>query len=129
MTPDERADLTERMVPVACELAGLVREEGPGAIARFFRRVTRDEIPVEARALMVVLAAMVPDDATPADLLSWADWDAPERPARDLMPCGTRAAYARHKRAGEDPEPCGCGKAFREYRERLNAERREARAA
>lgn len=45
-------------------------------------------------------------------------------PIRELQPCGTEAAYQRHRRAGEPPcDPC------REAQNRANAARREATSA
>src|ERR1039458_4606887 len=82
MTP---ADLAESMVDVACELACLVRDGDPGPIAEFLDRYTSEE-DREARALFVVLAAMMPvEDASPADLLAWAE------PGRDRAPAVTDA--------------------------------------
>jgi hypothetical protein len=38
---------------------------------------------------------------------------------RKLAPCPSDAAYHRHLRKGEDPIPCGCLKAHREYNRTL----------
>lgn len=102
MTP---ADLTESMVPAACELACLVRDGDSGPIAEFLDRYTGEE-DREARALYVVLAAMMPvEDASPADLLAWAE---PGRePAIAVAGAGDgtfsgrrMAEYARHRGDG-----------------------------
>ena len=85
--------------------------------------------PQVAKVYMVILAAMIPDDRTPADLLSWVTWDehgyplppdtvlvlhqggrkpgpAPKPPG-ELAPCGTATAAKRHYANGERPcEPC-----------------------
>lgn len=47
--------------------AGLVRDEGPDSIGAFLDNLTGDE----HYALTVTLAAMLPIDHTPADLLDW----------------------------------------------------------
>jgi hypothetical protein len=102
MTP---ADLAESMVDVACELACLVRDEDPGPIAEFLDRYTAEE-DSEARALFVVLAAMMPvEDASPADLLAWAEPDRDRAPAVTDAGDGTfsgrrMAEYARHRADG-----------------------------
>ena len=102
MTP---ADLAESMVDVACELACLVRDEDPGPIAEFLDRYTAEE-DSEARALFVVLAAMMPvEDASPADLLAWAEPDRDRAPAVTDAGDGTfsgrrMAEYARHRGDG-----------------------------
>lgn len=51
----------------AQHLAGLVRDHGPDAIGTYLDALTRDE----HYALTVTLAALVPIDQTPADLLAW----------------------------------------------------------
>ena len=68
MTETEKADLAEAMVPVACRLAGAVRDD-PDEVARILR-----EHSEHLYALVVVLAAMVPEDQTPRDLLAWVNW-------------------------------------------------------
>ena len=75
MTPAERGDLAERMVDVACELAFTVRDrdrEGIGAWLDSRGIAPGDD---ETRALLVILAAMVPVDATQEQMLSWVTWD------------------------------------------------------
>lgn len=128
MTP---ADLAESMVPVACDLACRVRDGDAEGIARLTASLGGAETP----ALLIVLAAMIPvDDASPADLLAWAGsledppgWRQEPLPGeedgyRELKPCGTYAAYRRHERRGEPPDP-RCDRAYREWR----AERHQAR--
>ena len=88
MTPDERADLAESLVPVAGELAFLVRDQGREAIGEWLDSHGITEDP--ARALLVVLAAMVPVDATSEDTLSWVTFDengAPLERTIPLLPC------------------------------------------
>lgn len=65
---EQREDLAEAMVPVACELACAVRDD-PDLVSKILRK-HRDNL----NALVVVLAAMVPDDRTTQQLLGWVDW-------------------------------------------------------
>jgi hypothetical protein len=110
--PRQRGDLAEAMVPLAARLAGAVHDRDPAAVACLLGKV-----PAGAKdALAVVLAAMVDVDQSPRDLLAWVRWDerGQPRPApgagasgrrgpRSLKPCGTPAAYTRHRRRGEQP--------------------------
>ena len=123
MTPADRADLAERMVPEACHLAVLVHDADAEGVAAFIRNLDPEHVP----ALLVVLAAMVPvDDRSPGDLLAWEEsvpeavkWRQMPLMAAALEPCPSYAAYRRHKTRGEDAEACGCGDAAREvWRER-----------
>lgn len=118
-------NLAERLVPVAASFVSVVRDEDRDAITAFLAKRTAHE----RDALLVILAAMIPDDRTPADLLSWVTWDehgyplppdtvlvlhqggrkpgpAPKPPG-ELAPCGTATAAKRHYANGERPcEPC-----------------------
>jgi hypothetical protein len=72
MSWQSRADLAEAMVPEACDLAGLVHDGDAEAIRVFLARCgLGDDAPIEAKALVVVLAAMVPVERSAADLLAW----------------------------------------------------------
>jgi hypothetical protein len=128
VTGDELADLAERMVPEACGLAVLVRDGDADGIARFMAALHPVPLPAEVRALLVVLAAMVPvDDASPGDLLAWTggleealEWRQEALPfpscrCADLEPCGTYAAWARHVRRHE-PADAECEQAMRAYK-------------
>lgn len=109
LTARQRGRLAERMVPVALELACLVRDEGPDAIGEFLGEVAGGTpLPDQVTALLVVTAAMLPVDRPADDLLSWVTFDELGEPLdRPVQPCGTRAAFHRHERAGEEPcEPC-----------------------
>ena len=65
---ESRADLAERMWPVAASFACLVHEGDAPGIAAFLGALD----PAEADAFAIVLAAMVPvEAATPAQLLAW----------------------------------------------------------
>lgn len=72
MTPTERGDLAERMIPVALDLATALRYDSPAYVAELFR-----QLDGEARDwLCVVLAAMVPIDTHSASqLLDWVSFD------------------------------------------------------
>ncbi len=118
-------ELAERLVPVAASFVGVVRDEDRDGVTAFLAARTQHE----RDALLVILAAMIPDDLSPADLLSWVTWDehgrplppetvfvlheggrkrgpAPQPPG-ELAPCGTATAAKRHYANGEKPcEPC-----------------------
>lgn len=122
---DRRGELAAALVPKALELACLVHGDGDqAAIGRFLRKLTDEEFG----ALPVILAALVPVDQTPAELLSWVTWDEPDEPLkvpRQLVPCGTYGAFRRHEQRGEPiDEPCRM--AAREYWAQCNRNRRAA---
>jgi len=135
-----RGELAARMVSVAGELACLVRDEDSRAIGRFLRRLTEPEI----RALLVVQAAMISVESTPAEMLRWVDWDeygrplpgpvlegpAPDRASGPAVanPCGTYPAYARHKSRGELVDD-DCAEAARVYYRERYERRKKARKA
>lgn len=60
-------DLAEALVPVAADLVRRVRGRDRTAIAALLAELDGEQ----SRALPVVLAAMVPADTDPADLLAW----------------------------------------------------------
>lgn len=135
MTSDPRADLAESLVPLACDLACRVRDADAEGIARLAEANGWD---TPTAALLVVLAAMVPvEDASPNDLLAWTggletaqEWRqlplvaaAPGRPVE--QPCGTYAAWCRHKRRGEEVDRA-CYRAWQEYRAERRVARKEA---
>lgn len=144
MTPDERAGLTEAMVPEATNLAVLVHDADAERVAEFMTRfgvivpagAAPDDGAARLAALLVVLAALVPvDGPSPADLLVWESsvpeavkWrQMPLMAAAEPEPCPSYAAYRRHKARGEDAEGCGCGEAARVvWRERKRDAVREA---
>ena len=113
MTPEERRDarhrgeLAERMVTKACELACLVRDSDSVTIGDYLAKFSSDE----KDALLIVAAAMIPDDRPVDDLLGWVSFDQYGRSldqprdttGRILQPCGTYAAYRRHLRHKETP--------------------------
>lgn len=129
--------LARRMVPKACELACIVRDEGRLGVERFAASLD----PAEVTDLLAVLAAMVPvEDASPGDLLAWTggldaalEWRQEPLPfgecrCRDLEPCGTRAAYVRHKRRGE-PVDVACDRFMKGWRARQYQKRKARKAA
>lgn len=123
-----RGDQAARMVPVACDLALLVRDSDREMIGEAIAAIPAADIP----ALLVVMAAMIPvEDVSEADLLAWVGFDeygrllpTGERPQvaarlRKGGPpvayaCGTYSAYARHKYRGELIDD-DCREAAREY--------------
>jgi hypothetical protein len=129
--------LAERLIPVATELVARVREEGRESIGDLLGSLSA----LERHALPVVLAAMVPPDQGVVDLLRWVPRpNTPEstapRPARaatpgaqPLRPCGTHAAFVRHKANGE-PVDEDCALAERLYqRERKRTARNQPNTA
>ena len=72
MSWEERADLAEATVAPACDLAGLVHDGDAEAVRLFLERFgLGDDSPMETKALVVVLAAMVDMERSDADLLAW----------------------------------------------------------
>jgi len=113
---DERA---ERLTRVAVQLVARVRDEPADANWRWFLSVLPD--PLDREHVAFILAAAVPLDSPWRHLTAWVG-----QPASVLAPCGTRAAYLRHKAHGQAPdEPCVA--AYREY-ERDRIRRRRAAA-
>lgn len=126
-----RGRVAEAMVPVAMAFVGVVRDQDGEGVGNFLRALSG----AEREALPVILAAMVPDDKTPQELLAWVTWDENGDPLprdaemvlyrprrrkyerkvpRQLQPCGTWAAAQRHRAHGEDM--CeACKAAAREY--------------
>lgn len=114
--------VTERMVPTACQLTGHVHAHDKQAIHKVIRNLT----PQEAYAVIVVLAAMIPQDQTPRELLAWTEQVPPRSRGVKLKPCGTHAAYWRHKTRGERIDD-RCLDAERAYqRDRKREQRRAA---
>lgn len=111
---DMRADCAK---PLALELVGAVRN--------FDQQGVRDILAVaDLPALAVVLAAMVDDERSERELLGWLPETQgfglgrppkrPPTPRGGLQPCGTHAAWTRHRSRGEEPcEACWVGE--REY--------------
>lgn len=92
------AYLPGRLVERAQLLVGAVHDYGPPEVAALIRHQSASEL----RALAVVLAAMVPADASPRELLAWND-DSPTDEGPRLRPHGTHAAFNGHRKRGEQP--------------------------
>lgn len=122
-----RGDLAERMTRLAQEFACLVRDEDRETIGSWIAVRSGEE----KDALLVVLAAMADIDRPAADLLSWVTWDEfgqPLQPVRrrgPLEPCGTYAAWRRHKRRDEPTVECGCEAAKNQWRADYQRDRRK----
>jgi hypothetical protein len=78
MTPAERGDLAERLLPTAAQLACVVHGEGD---ARDVDYHTRQLDRTELIALIVLLSAMVDPDRRVAAALDFVRWDEEGRPA------------------------------------------------
>lgn len=131
-------NLPAEAVATAVRLAGAVHDDGPDEVGAILRHLT----PQQLRALAVTLAAMVPVEYTPVELLAWNDHryarpaaaPAPDRqpplfPAvmvtRELRPHGTHAAFVRHRTNKEEPcEACWHGE--REYQRNRKRQVRSA---
>lgn len=84
-SPDDRAD---RLASIAAQLAGRVRDDNPDANARWLESITDERDRWE---LLFVQAAAIPADVKWSILTAWT------RGERELKPCGTAAAAARHR--------------------------------
>lgn len=62
-------DFTDALLPTASDLVWAVKTGDHDAISRAVAAV--EQVPLGLRGLVVVLAAMLPDDQSPSDLLSW----------------------------------------------------------
>lgn len=124
---DNSDDLPPIALSRAVLLAAAVHDEGPRQVAAIVRPLTRQDLAEVA----VCLAAMVPVDQTPTQLLAWNDEPDPAialaagtvEDATGLEPCGTHAAFNRHKLRGEQPcDACVVGE--RRYQARRPPRRR-----
>jgi hypothetical protein len=121
--------LAERLIPVAADLVERVREEGRESIGELLDSLSA----LERHALPVVLAAMVPHDQRVADLLAWVPRPNPPRPSaaragsQAVRPCGTHAAFVRHKSHGE-PACALCAEAERVYQRNRKLRARKQRS-
>ena len=97
---EQRADLAERMWPVAASFACLVHDGDAQGVEAFLKAFD----PAEADALAIVLAAMIPvETASMGDLLAWVGGprDEPELPLewpRDASRNWSRAGRTRRTR-------------------------------
>lgn len=115
-------DRAEELLGVALALADDIRTDTAAA-----HRTVRYMDRADLEALACVLAACVPVDLPMSKLAWWRLHVVPRRPMDPelLKPCGTRAAYVRHREHGE--EPCGpCKTANSEYfADRYQAKRQQ----
>ena len=105
-TDDQRA---ERLLRIALDVAVRIREEPPDAVVREFDGLDRGEL----RDLALASACI--DVSRPvSDVVWWSDLDQVPRHRigpNQLAPCGTRAAYRRHRARGE-PVDVACEVAY-----------------
>jgi hypothetical protein len=95
---------------IAQQLVARLRDDDPEAVNRWLSLVMPN--PTDWYRLCFVLAAAVPDDQRWSELTAW--WTNPpagtepvEFRRQPVMPCGTAAAYRRHRKANEAPcQPC-----------------------
>ena len=130
---DMRA-LGEWMRPVALELACRLRARSRTAVGRRLAGMGLQEL----YALLTVALAMVDVDRPVEELLGWmtVEVEGGRGRGRELEPCGTTGAYARHYANGEEPcDPCKAAKSEQDAankdasnarRRKRTAERREA---
>jgi hypothetical protein len=62
---EARAD---RLLSLGLELVGRVRDDDPDAVARWLAATVDG---TELRDMAIILAALIPDDRTPRELLAW----------------------------------------------------------
>jgi hypothetical protein len=63
--------LTDAVLPAAMAIVWAVREASPVAVAQALTEAITAAGDHSQHALIIVLAAMVPDDLAPSDLLAW----------------------------------------------------------
>jgi len=87
VTPTERGELVERLLPIAAGLACIVHGDGDQRdIAHVLTRLN----PAEQVALIVILAGLVDPEAPLAKALGYITWDETGRPAATTaLPTGT----------------------------------------
>lgn len=114
-TEDQRA---ERLLRIGLDMAVRIREEPPDAVARTMHGLDQGEL----RDLALLMAACVDVGRPVREVVWWTELDRmPPRP-RHIQPCGTHAAYNRHRAKGE-PVDLACEVAERQH----NAERYQQR--
>lgn len=100
LTPEERGDLAEDLLPYAARLACLTHGDGDGEdIQRTLARL--DE--TQRAALIIVLASMVDPGAALQDVLGHVTWDEHGRPAGGRLLPGTVRSLSYLRRWPETP--------------------------
>lgn len=122
LAPSQPEVRATQAIDLALELADAVKRNHRGDVQCVLDRA-------DTAALCLVLAAMIDDERSVRGLLQ----DVPKllrwlnRPRllreRPLRPCGTHAAWERHKRRGEEPCPA-CTEAERAYQRARTRDRR-----
>jgi hypothetical protein len=138
----------DRLAEIAVELAVRIRDDDPEANGRWLRAQLPDS--ADWFRLAFVLAAAVPDDRPWLALTAWkwarTEQAAPDlvdegevlrpakssrpgeaKPPRELQPCGTEAAAARHRYHGEDL--CEACRLHERIRDRIRKANQRARVA
>lgn len=80
MTPAERGDLAERLLPIAAGLACITHGDGNHRDITYTLRQLDQQ---ERDALIVVLAGLINPDTRLVDALGYITWDETGRPATD----------------------------------------------
>lgn len=94
LTPAERGDLAERMLPIAAQLACIVHGDGDQQDIRY---ALGQLDHIERDALIVVLAGLVNPDTALSDALAYITWDESGRPAQPTDAAGTIRGAARQQ--------------------------------
>lgn len=122
LAPSQPEARARQSLDMALELADAVKRNHRGDVQCVLDRA-------DTAALCLVLAAMVDDDRSVKgllrdipSLLRWLGHPRATR-ARSLRPCGTHAAFVRHKNRGEEPDP-ECVEAERAYQRARSRENR-----
>ncbi len=120
-----RRDNDDALLALGLQIAARLRDEDRADVRDSLNQLRESAL----RDLVICLAACVDVDQPPSVLLAWAGGTVP-KPTRmrkpsngtELRPCGTVAAYYRHRRRGEDPCPV-CKEGMRPMWRRLSANR------
>ena len=92
----------EQLLAAGWEVAVRVRDDDPAAVQRDLAHLDKADLV----DMVVLLAACVRVDQPRSVLLGWWETPVPETAdVRAMKPCGTYAAYERHRRAGEAVDP------------------------
>lgn len=120
---DSLADArAEQLLRLGLDLAVRLRDEDPAAARRALDGLDRGDL----LDLATLLAACVDITRPVSDVIWWTDQPPARLPTtrRTPQPCGTPAAYRRHRVHGEQPD-LACESAYRRYEV---ARKRQARS-